>query len=341
MRIFILIVLLSILPSGLIAQGKVRELVPIDYSKGELGKNFQGHDLNKLGLALLEKAAPKKEFEKTVDYDARIAKLKDAPLVDQMKIDSSFILVPENFEIEKTYNADAEKLSCKFSTFSLLSLRNRFTDSGFVFNRIEYQSGKRDLKALGLDSEAIGDITVEVPVPIKEAEQVKNRLLIAICFTFEEPYLEIKGRSSALEVLFIGKVKNLLFFDPVTGHIYKKVLTESQAKSLPVLAEPTTQSFKIPEIQRVSGGVLTGKAIRKTQPPYPAIARAARAQGAVQVAVTVSKEGQVISAEAVGGHPLLKEAAVEAAKQWTFQTTEISGQLVKVQGILTFNFTLQ
>ena len=96
-----------------------------------------------------------------------------------------------------------------------------------------------------------------------------------------------------------------------------------------------------PSTQRVSGGVLQGNALRKVQPPYPAIAKAARASGAVQVAVTISEEGRVVSAEAVSGHPLLKEAAVAAARQWTFKPTELSGVPVKVQGILTFNFTLQ
>ncbi|MFN7931632.1 MAG: energy transducer TonB, partial [Blastocatellia bacterium] len=77
------------------------------------------------------------------------------------------------------------------------------------------------------------------------------------------------------------------------------------------------------------------------QPVYPAEAAAARATGAVQVAITVAEEGHVISAEAVSGHPLLREAAVAAAKQWRFHPTELSGVPVKIQGILTFNFTLQ
>jgi len=55
----------------------------------------------------------------------------------------------------------------------------------------------------------------------------------------------------------------------------------------------------------------------------------------------ISEEGRVISAEVVSGHPLLREAALQAAKQWTFKPTELSGVPVKVQGILTFNFALQ
>ncbi len=91
----------------------------------------------------------------------------------------------------------------------------------------------------------------------------------------------------------------------------------------------------------VSGGVLQGSAIKKFQPPYPPIAKAARAAGAVQVQVTISEEGRVIEAAVIGGHPLLRDAALQAARQWLFKPTELSGVPVKVQGILTFNFTLQ
>jgi len=96
-----------------------------------------------------------------------------------------------------------------------------------------------------------------------------------------------------------------------------------------------------PKKLTVSGGVLQGKAVKKIQPPYPPIARAARASGAVQVQVTISEDGRVIEAAVIGGHPLLRDAALQAAKQWVFQPTELSGVPVKVQGILTFNFTLQ
>ncbi len=96
-----------------------------------------------------------------------------------------------------------------------------------------------------------------------------------------------------------------------------------------------------PTIVRVSGGVLQGNAQKKVQPRYPPDALSARVQGAVQVAIIVSETGDVISAEAVNGDRLLREGAVEAAKQWKFNVTELSGKPVKVQGILTFNFTLQ
>jgi periplasmic protein TonB len=91
----------------------------------------------------------------------------------------------------------------------------------------------------------------------------------------------------------------------------------------------------------VSGGVLNGKAISKPQPAYPPIAKAARASGTVTVQIVVDESGRVISASAVSGHPLLQQAAVSAARNARFSPTLLSGQPVKVSGVITYNFVLQ
>ena len=86
--------------------------------------------------------------------------------------------------------------------------------------------------------------------------------------------------------------------------------------------------------------VTQGKAINKIQPSYPAIAKAANASGPVSVQILVSETGEVLEAHAAGGHPLLHDAAVQAARGWRFKPTEISGRAVKTRGILTFTFKL-
>jgi TonB family protein len=91
----------------------------------------------------------------------------------------------------------------------------------------------------------------------------------------------------------------------------------------------------------ISGGVLNGKATSLPQPAYPEIARAAHASGEVTVQVTVNETGNVVAARAVSGHPLLQAAAVMAARQATFTPTRLSGEPVKVTGVLIYNFTAQ
>ena len=92
--------------------------------------------------------------------------------------------------------------------------------------------------------------------------------------------------------------------------------------------------------KQISGGVLNGKATRLPKPAYPAAAKAVRASGAVNVQVVIDEEGGVVSATAVSGHPLLRAAATEAARQAKFSPTTISGQAVRVTGVIVYNFTL-
>ena len=91
----------------------------------------------------------------------------------------------------------------------------------------------------------------------------------------------------------------------------------------------------------ISGGVLNGKATSLPKPAYPPIARAAHASGAVTVQVLVDEEGKVLTARAVSGHPLLQAAAVAAARQARFTPTKLSGQSVKVTGVIIYNFAAQ
>jgi periplasmic protein TonB len=101
-----------------------------------------------------------------------------------------------------------------------------------------------------------------------------------------------------------------------------------------------------PAPQRSSGpvalpsSVLTGKAISKPAPPYPAIAKAAGVQGPVAVQVLIDEQGRVVSAKATSGHPLLLQAAAQAAYQARFTPTLLGGQPVKVTGVITYNFVL-
>ena len=88
----------------------------------------------------------------------------------------------------------------------------------------------------------------------------------------------------------------------------------------------------------VSGGVLNGKAVSLPKPAYPAAARAVHAGGQVNVQVTIDETGRVVSASAVSGNPLLRAAAVSAAQSARFSPTLLTGQPVKVTGVITYNF---
>jgi len=88
----------------------------------------------------------------------------------------------------------------------------------------------------------------------------------------------------------------------------------------------------------ISGGVLNGKALSLPKPAYPAAARAVNASGTVNVQIVIDEQGNIVSATAVSGHPLLRQAAEQSAIGAKFSPTLLSGQPVRVSGVLVYNF---
>ncbi len=93
-------------------------------------------------------------------------------------------------------------------------------------------------------------------------------------------------------------------------------------------------------LKPVSGGLLNGKAVSLPMPLYPEMARRVRTTGMVTVDVVIDVTGKVISAKASNGPMMLQQAAERAALQARFSPTLLSGQPVKVSGIINYNFTL-
>ena len=100
-----------------------------------------------------------------------------------------------------------------------------------------------------------------------------------------------------------------------------------------------TANITAQEVRIIDGAVLNGKAVNLAKPSYPPAARAVNAGGMVNVQVIIDEKGDVTSASAVSGHPLLKTVSEEAAKSSKFSPTILSGIPIKVKGILVYNFT--
>ena len=99
---------------------------------------------------------------------------------------------------------------------------------------------------------------------------------------------------------------------------------------------PTPQPPKVLKISTV----LNSRALSLPQPPYPALARNIRLQGVVIVQVLIDENGNVVSAKATSGHPILVPEAQKAAMRARFSPTILGEQKVKVQGVITYNFVL-
>lgn len=94
-------------------------------------------------------------------------------------------------------------------------------------------------------------------------------------------------------------------------------------------------------VKQISGVVLNSRALSLPTPAYPAAARAVGANGTVKVQVVIDEQGKIVSANAVSGHPLLRQAAEQAATEAKFKPLLLSGQPVSVDGVLVFKFSRQ
>lgn len=105
-------------------------------------------------------------------------------------------------------------------------------------------------------------------------------------------------------------------------------------------SEPPPSPGPKPILKPVSGGVLNGTAVYLPPPAYPDAAKRMRAQGVVTVDVILDETGKVVAANATSGPSILREAAVQAALKAKFSPTKLSGQPVKVSGVINYKFAL-
>ena len=71
-------------------------------------------------------------------------------------------------------------------------------------------------------------------------------------------------------------------------------------------------------------------------PKYPTLTLAGRVYGEVVVSVSINGSGAVQTATVVSGHPMLRDAALIAARQWQFARNTLATR----RATLTFRFVL-
>jgi protein TonB len=105
---------------------------------------------------------------------------------------------------------------------------------------------------------------------------------------------------------------------------------------------PVIPSPSVPDApRRVGGDIREPRKIHDVRPLYPALARAARAQGLVIIEATIGKDGSVRDARVLRSQPLLDEAALAAVREWRYSPPLLNGVPVEVLMTVTVNFQLQ
>ena len=107
---------------------------------------------------------------------------------------------------------------------------------------------------------------------------------------------------------------------------------------LPIVAWPiNAQTPRNSTMKRCGGRSLERLVVERVPPTWPP-ERGMRVMGDVVVKITIDKNGKIVSARAICGHPLKMSFAVSAVIKWKLQPYVVNGKAKKVSGIVTVHF---
>jgi protein TonB len=95
-----------------------------------------------------------------------------------------------------------------------------------------------------------------------------------------------------------------------------------------------------PQKVSISSGIAVGLLIQRTPPVYPQMAKQARVSGTVVIQATISKGGTIENLHVVNGPAMLRQAALDAVKNWRYRPYLLSGQPVEVETTVNVTFAL-
>jgi periplasmic protein TonB len=103
-----------------------------------------------------------------------------------------------------------------------------------------------------------------------------------------------------------------------------------------------TDVAKPPDVPVLVGGdVQAAKLIKRMVPAYPRAAIQTRISGTVHLLGIIAKDGTIQRLQVLSGHPLLRQAALDAVSQWIYRPTILNGQPVEVEAPIDVIFTLR
>ena len=152
-----------------------------------------------------------------------------------------------------------------------------------------------------------------------------------------------KMASSPFQTISLGRSQAL---DAVTNKIPNPFTTKPAAEAEPTPAQTTTLAVTPPastspaaEPQLVSAGSLSGRETKRVAPSYPAMAKTHQVTGTVRVFAIVDENGKIWITNSEGP-TLLRAAAEDAAKNWTFPPSTFNNRPARIAGYIDFEFKL-
>ena len=189
----------------------------------------------------------------------------------------------------------------------------------------------RSYDALALQEDVLG---IRLSLARNEDDRVK----------WQAEYLTAREKmaSSQIQVASLGRSPAL---DAVTNRIPNPFSTKPPSAAADSDAAPAPTPVPIApatpgaEPQLISTGSLSGRETKRVTPSYPSQAKTHNVTGTVRVFAIVDENGKIWVTNSEGPM-LLRKAAEEAARAWTFPPSIVNGRPVRLAGYLDFDFKL-
>ena len=81
--------------------------------------------------------------------------------------------------------------------------------------------------------------------------------------------------------------------------------------------------------------------LHRVEPAYPVIPKQLHLSSRVELHAIIATDGSIQSLEAVSGNPMFFQSAIEAVRQWHYRPTNLNGQAVEVETVITVIYQME
>jgi len=126
------------------------------------------------------------------------------------------------------------------------------------------------------------------------------------------------------------------------GQIQETLTVTGDRPASSLKPTPIPMDSPAPARIKIGGNVQAAKMLKRVNPKYPVDAKAEGIEGTVLLRTIISKDGDPLSLEPINKlvDNRLVQSALEAVRQWKWETTLLNGQPVEVITEIQINFTL-
>ena len=139
----------------------------------------------------------------------------------------------------------------------------------------------------------------------------------------------------------IGDYKKAVDLDPSNDGAKVNLKRLEDAATAAAAAE-AAKNVPPPPPEFVNLGIVSAaNATRMVSPIYPLIAQRSMVEGKVVIELELDEKGDVVSAKAVSGHPMLRSSAEDAANRTKFKPAMFNNGPIKAKAQIIYNFSLK